>query len=63
MNIDAANNWPLMVVAMPGNKALQNDIAHPIFSQNRQRPAILNNRPDIESDRFREKGSIIDIYI
>ena len=63
MNIDAANNWPLMVVAMPGNQALQNDIAHPIFSQNHQRPAILKNRPEIESDRFREKGSIIDIYI
>jgi hypothetical protein len=63
MNIDAANNWPLMVVAIPGNSALQNDIAPPIFSRNHQPPEVLNNRRKIESDRFVEKGSVIDIYI
>jgi hypothetical protein len=63
MNIDAANDWPLMVVALPGVKALHNESAPPIFSQNLQHPTVLSIASEIDSDKFREKGSIIDIYI
>jgi hypothetical protein len=63
MNIDAANNWPIMVAALPGEKTLQNESTLPISFRNLQRPAVLINSPEIESDGFRDKGSIIDIYI
>jgi hypothetical protein len=63
MNIDAADNWPLLVVALPGDNALQNESIPPIFSRNYKRRVIVNNGPEKESNRFREKGSIIDIYI
>lgn len=63
MNIEAANNWPLMVVALPKEKALQNESTSPIFFHNHQRPMGMNNGSEIESDNFWAKGSIIDIYI
>ena len=63
MNIDAANNWPLMVVALPGDKALQNESMPWIFFRKHKRPVILNNGSEKESNKFREKGSFIDIYI
>ena len=63
MNIEVANHWPLMVVALPGERVLQNESMPPIFSQNHQRPAVLNSGSEIDSDKFREKGLVIDIYI
>jgi hypothetical protein len=63
MKIDAANNWPVVVAALPGEKTLQSESTLSIFFQNHQRPAVPSNGPEIESDKFREKGSIIDIYI
>jgi hypothetical protein len=63
MNLEVTNNWPLMVVALPGEKALQNESAPPIFFQNHQRPTVLNNGTEIDPENFREKGSFINIYI
>jgi hypothetical protein len=63
MNIDAASSWPLMVVALPGDKALQNESMPPIFYRNHNRPVILNSGSEKESNKFREKGSVVDIYI
>jgi len=63
MNIDVANNWPIVVAALPGNKAIQNESTLPIFSRNHQRPSVLSSGPELDPDKFREKGSIIDIYI
>jgi hypothetical protein len=63
MNIDAANNWPMVVAALPGEKTLQNESTLPIFFQDHQRPAVSNNGPEVESDKFLDKGSIIDLYI
>ncbi|MGA8178919.1 MAG: hypothetical protein WB792_02590 [Desulfobacterales bacterium] len=63
MKIDAANNWPMVVAALPGEKTPQNESTLPIFSQDHQRPAVSDHGPDIESHNFREKGSIIDLYI
>jgi hypothetical protein len=63
MNIDAANNWPIVAAPPPGEKIIQIESTLPIFSQNHQRPSVLRTGPEIDSDRFREKGSVIDIYI
>jgi hypothetical protein len=63
MNIDAANNWPMVIAALPGEKTLQHESTLPIFFQDHQPPAVPNNGPDVESHQFRKKGSIIDLYI
>lgn len=63
MNIDATNNWPLMVVPLSGDIALQNESPPPTPTQNRQCPTIPSKGLNIESNKFRAKGSIIDIYI
>ncbi len=63
MNIDAANQWPITVVALTGDKKIQNESTLPIFSRNHQRPVVLSRGAAPDSDKFREKGSIIDIYI
>ena len=63
MNIDAANNWPIVAAALPGEKIIQNEFTLPVSSQNHQRPAVLTKGQEIDPDKSREKGSIIDIYI
>ena len=63
MTIDSVNNWPLIVVPSPENKALQKETALHLPSQDHQRPVILDNQTDRESDIFWEKGTFINIYI
>jgi len=63
MNIDAVNNWPLVLVPWPREKVLKNDFTTPISSQNHTNPTILNNVSEIESNEFWAKGSFIDVYI
>ena len=63
MNIEVANNWPLALVPLPRERALQNEFTAPVSSQNHPNSAILNNVSEIESNTFRAKGSFIDIYI
>ena len=63
MNIDAANKWPITVAALHGDKTIRNESPLPIFSQNHQRPVVMSSGTELDSDKFREKGSIIDIYI
>ena len=63
MNIEIANKWPLMMVPVPQETALQKELAADLPSQNPQDPIILNNRVGPESDTFWEKGAFIDIYI
>ena len=63
MNIEVANNWPLVLVPLPREKALQNEFIAPISSQNHPNLTILNNVSEIESIDLRAKGSFIDIYI
>ena len=63
MNIEVANNWPLVLVPLPREKALQNEFIAPVSDKNHPNPAILNNVSEIESNGLRPKGSYIDIYI
>jgi len=63
MNIEVANNWPLMLVPLPREKVLQNDFTSPISPQNHPNSIIFNNVSEIESNEFWAKGSFIDIYI
>jgi len=63
MNVDVANNWPLIVVTLPGEKAIQNESPPPIPLQDNQRPTILDNGSEMELNHFWAKGSFIDIYI
>jgi len=63
MNIEVANNWPLVLVPLPREKALQNEFIAPVSDKNYPNPTILNNVPEIESSGLRSKGSFIDIYI
>ena len=63
MNIEVANNWPLALVPLPREKALQNEFTAPISPQNHPNLTILNNVSGIESNEFWAKGSFIDIYI
>ena len=63
MNIEVANNWPLVLVPLPGEKTLQNEFTALISPQNHSNPTILNHVSEIESNGFWAKGSFIDIYI
>lgn len=63
MNIEVANNWPLVRVPLPREKVLQNDFTTPISPQNHPSPTIFNIVSEIESNEFWAKGSFIDIYI
>jgi len=63
MNIEVANNWPLVLVSLPREKALQNEFIAPISPQNHPNLTILNNVSEIESNGFWAKGSFIDVYI
>ena len=63
MNIEFTNNWPLMLVPLPREKALQNEVTSPISSKNQPNPTMLNNVSEINSNEFWAKGSFIDVYI
>jgi len=63
MNIEVVNNWPLVLVPLPGEKALQNESTAPISAQNHPNSTILNNVSEIGSNELWAKGSFIDIYI
>jgi len=63
MTIEVGNNWPLIVATPPGEKALQKESAPHLPSQNLQKPVVLDNGIELESDAFWEKGAFIDIYI
>ena len=63
MNIELANNWPLVLVPLPREKELQNEFTAPISFQNHTSHVILNNVSEIDSSEFWAKGSFIDIYI
>ena len=63
MNIEVANNWPLVLVPLPREKALQNEFIAPISAKNHPNPVILNNVSEIEYNEFWARGSFIDIYI
>ena len=64
MNVEAANNWPLMLVPLPKERTIQNEfIVATISPQHRPNPEILNNVSEIESNGFWAKGSFIDIYV
>ena len=63
MNIEVTNNWPLALVPLPREKALQNDFTAPISHQNHPNSTILSHVSEIESNEFWAKGSFIDIYI
>ena len=63
MNIEVANNWPLVLVPLPREKALQNEFTPPVSPQNKPNPTILNDVPEAGSNEFWAKGSFIDIYI
>ncbi len=63
MTVDIINNWPLMVIPLPGENILQKQDSPHFLPQNRQKPIIMNTKTESKSDAFREKGVLIDIYI
>ncbi len=63
MTVDIINNWPLMVIPSAGDNALQKEASPHFLSQNRQKPIIMDIETERNSDTFREKGALIDIYI
>ena len=63
MNVEVVNNWPLVLVPLPREKALQNEFIAPISPQNHPNPTFFANVSEIESNEFWAKGSFIDIYI
>ena len=63
MTVDIINNWPLMVIPPAGDNALQKEASPHFLSQNRQKPIIMDIETERNSDIFREKGALIDIYI
>ena len=63
MNIEVLNSWPLALVPLPREKALQNEYTAQISFQAHTNPIILNNVKEIESNESWAKGSFIDVYI
>jgi len=63
MTVDIINNWPLIVIPPTGDNALQKEASPHFLSQNRQKPIIMDIKTERNSDTFREKGALIDIYI
>jgi len=62
MTVDIINNWPLMVIPLIGDKALQKEASPHFLPQNRHKPIVMVTKTE-RSDIFREKGALIDIYI
>ena len=63
MTIEILNNWPLMVIPLIGDKALQKETALHLPFQNSKEPVIIDNKTEHKSNIFWEKGAFIDIYI
>jgi hypothetical protein len=63
MTVDIINNWPLMVIPLADDNALQKQTSPHFLSQHRQKPIIMDIKTERNSDTFREKGALIDIYI
>jgi hypothetical protein len=63
MTVDIINNWPLMVIPLADDYALQKETSPHFLSQNRQKPIIMDIKTEGNSYTFREKGAFIDIYI
>ncbi|MEA1949365.1 MAG: hypothetical protein U9N83_18945 [Thermodesulfobacteriota bacterium] len=63
MTVDIVNNWPLIVIPPLNDNALQKEDSPHFLSQNRQKPIIMDIKTEHNSDTFREKGALIDIYI
>ena len=63
MTVDIINNWPLMVIPPAGDSTPQKEASPHHLFQNRQKPMIMDIKPERNSDIFREKGTLIDIYI
>jgi len=62
MTVDIINNWPLMVIPLIGDKALQKEASPHFLPQNSHKPIIMVTKTERGSDTFREKGALIDIY-
>ena len=63
MTVDIINNWPLMVIPSADDYALQKQTSPHFLSQNGRKPTIMDIETERNSDIFREKGALIDIYI
>jgi hypothetical protein len=63
MTVDIINNWPLMVIPPNSGNVLQKEASPHFLSQNRQTPTIMDIKTERNSETFREKGALIDIYI
>lgn len=63
MTVDIINNWPLIVIPLAGDNALQKETSAHFLSQNRQKPLIMDIETERNSDTSRRKGALIDIYI
>ena len=63
MKIEIGNNWPLMVMAVPKEKALQKESTAHLATQDPRDSVILDHRIERESNTFYEKGTFIDFYI
>ena len=63
MTVEFINNWPLMVIPSADDYALQKQTSPLFLSQNRRKPTIMDIETERNSDIFREKGALIDIYI
>jgi hypothetical protein len=63
MTVDIINNWPLMVIPLVDDNALQKETSPHFLSRNIQKPIIMDVKTDRNSVIFREKGALIDIYV
>ena len=63
MTNEIGNIYPLIVVSQEGKKAIQKVASPHLPYQNPQKQAALDNRIELESDTFGEKGMFVDIYI
>jgi len=63
MTVDIINNWPLMLIPLADDYALQKQTSPHFLSQHRQKPIIMDIKTERNSDTFRRKGALIDIYI
>ena len=63
MDIGISKDLPLMVVNTPKERAVQRKPDLGFSSHDPQDTVAIVDRIEIESRAFREKGSIVDIYI
>jgi len=63
MAIEIGNNLPLMAISPPKESGLQKESAANLRSRNPRDSVILDNRIELETNAFWEKGTFIDFYI